>query len=44
MRRGFTVIELVLALVLAAIVVMSALSVTWVLTSTDQRLARQFDD
>lgn len=44
MRRGFTVIELVLALILSAIVVMSALSVMWMLTSTDQRLARGFDD
>lgn len=44
MRRGFTVIELVLALMLSAIVAMSAMSVMWMLASTDERLARRFDD
>lgn len=42
--RGFTVVELVLALALSALLVMSALSIMWMLTSTDDRLARRFDD
>ncbi len=44
MRRGFTVIELTLSIALAAIVVMSAMTVMWMLTATDERLARRFDD
>jgi prepilin-type N-terminal cleavage/methylation domain-containing protein len=43
-RRGFTVVEMVLALVLGALVVSSALSVFWMLVTTDERLARKFDD
>lgn len=44
MRRGFTVIELVVAIALSAIVVMSAMSVMFFLTSSEERLATRFDD
>jgi prepilin-type N-terminal cleavage/methylation domain-containing protein len=43
-RAGFTVIELVLALALSGIVVLSALSVFWMMVSNDARSAKRFDD
>lgn len=44
MGRGFTVIELVVAIALSAIVVMSAMSVMFFLTSSEERLSKRFDD
>lgn len=43
-RRAFTVIELTLAMMLAAMVVSIALSLFWALMSADQRLAAKFAD
>lgn len=43
-RRAFTVVELVLAMVLSAIIVSSALSVFWMLTSAEERASKRFDD
>lgn len=44
MRHGFTVIEMVLALALSAILAISAMSVMWVLSASDERLAKRADD
>ena len=43
-RGGFTLLEIMLALALSGVVVLGAMSLFWMVQSSDRRLSKQFDD
>ncbi len=43
-RRAFTLLEIMFALALSGVVIIAAMSLFWMVQSSDRRLAAQFDD